>query len=37
MIDREVFQTKSKNLSVNLKDCEKYWFLLLPWEWERIT
>ena len=23
MIDGEVFQTKSKNLSVNLKDCEK--------------
>ena len=37
MIDGRGFSGKSKNLSVNLKDCEKILVLLLPWEWERIT
>ncbi len=37
MIDGEVFQAKSKNLSVNLKDCEKILVLPQRWVWERIT
>ena len=36
-IDGEVFQTKSRNLSVNLKDCEKILVLPQRWVWERIT